>query len=176
MGILPVMAAFGRHSNPTAHRTTLAIKPNSKLQVNGCARNTIWNTRGIFFAIDSFAMAETVLTTNEPYDYAGANQHYAEHVFPVRNPVAGSRSRCVVVTCSDPRCSPEHFFKLKEQEATVIRNEGGRTADPAVIRTVVLLSSLMGSAGQAINEVLVVHHTGKADPKIFRHIKAVLTF
>ena len=121
-------------------------------------------------------MAETVLTTNEPYDYAGANQHYAEHVFPVRNPVAGSRSRCVVVTCSDPRCSPEHFFKLKEQEATVIRNEGGRTADPAVIRTVVLLSSLMGSAGQAINEVLVVHHTGKADPKNFRHIKVVLTF
>jgi carbonic anhydrase len=112
-------------------------------------------------------MAETILTRNEPYDYAGANRHYAEHIFPVRNPVAGSRSRCVVVTCSDPRCSPEHFFKLKEQEATVIRNEGGRTADPAVIRTVVLLSSLIGSAGQAIKEILVVHHTGKAEPTNF---------
>lgn len=111
-------------------------------------------------------MTETLPTTSESYDYAGANKHYAENIFPVRNPVAGSRSRCVVVTCSDPRCSPEHFFKLKEQEATVIRNEGGRTADPAVIRTVVLLSALMGSAGQAINEVLVVHHTGKAIPNM----------
>ncbi|KAH8798543.1 carbonic anhydrase [Xylogone sp. PMI_703] len=105
-------------------------------------------------------MAETgSITPYVPYDYAGANRHYAEHVFPVRDPVAGSRSRCIVVTCSDPRCSPEHFFKLKEQEATVIRNEGGRAADPAVIRTVAILSAFASSAGQAIKEVLVVHHT-----------------
>jgi carbonic anhydrase len=94
------------------------------------------------------------------FDFVAANKHYAEHLFPERNPLVGSRSRAVIVTCCDARCSPEHFFKLTEQEATVIRNEGGRAADPGVLRTIVLLNCLLANTKQHISEIMVVHHTG----------------
>jgi carbonic anhydrase len=102
-------------------------------------------------------------TPYKGYDFAAANRHYAEYLFPERNPKVGSRSRTVIVTCCDARCAPEHFFKLTEQEASVLRNEGGRAADPGVLRTIVLLNCLGADVGASIAEIKVIHHTGSYD-------------
>ncbi|KAH8797267.1 carbonic anhydrase [Xylogone sp. PMI_703] len=100
-----------------------------------------------------------VLTPYTPYNFDEKNKDYSENIFPVPDPVVGDRSRTGILTCSDPRCTPEHIFKLKEQEAFAIRNEGGRAADPGVIRTVTLIDALAFTAKDWVREVMVVHHT-----------------
>jgi carbonic anhydrase len=106
-------------------------------------------------------MAETYLITEyKPYDFDEANKHFSENGFPEPDPVVGDRSRTGIVTCSDPRCNPEDYFKLDYKEAFVVRNEGGRAADPGVVRTLVLIAELSAPVGEYIREVKVIHHTG----------------
>lgn len=95
------------------------------------------------------------ITPYQPYDFNAANKHYADnHPFP--DMVVGARSQTGIITCCDARSSPEHFFELKENEAFVMRNGGGRASDPGVIRTITLVSILA-----EIKELKIVHHTGK---------------
>jgi carbonic anhydrase len=100
-------------------------------------------------------------TAYKAYDFDGRNKDYSENKYPVADPVVGERSGSGILCCSDPRCAPEAFFKLTEQEAFVIRNEGGRAGDPGVIRTVLLIDALITGAGAYVQELKVIHHTGK---------------
>ena len=58
-----------------------------------------------------------------------------------------------VLTCMDARLDPAHFAGLKEGDAHVIRNAGGRASDDA-IRSLVISHKLLGT-----QEFFVVHHT-----------------
>jgi carbonic anhydrase len=58
-----------------------------------------------------------------------------------------------VVACMDARLHPAKLLGLKEGDAHVIRNAGGRASDDAV-RSLIISSRLLGT-----REFAVVHHT-----------------
>lgn len=58
----------------------------------------------------------------------------------------------VVVSCADPRATPEDYFQLKAGEVIVLRNVGGRTV-PALENILVLDSFVK------VSDIIVVHHT-----------------
>ena len=58
-----------------------------------------------------------------------------------------------ILTCMDARLIPAHFAGLREGDAHVIRNAGGRASDDA-IRSLVISHKLLGT-----REWFVVHHT-----------------
>ena len=58
-----------------------------------------------------------------------------------------------ILTCMDARLDPAKFAGLKEGDAHVIRNAGGRASDDA-IRSLVISYKLLGT-----REWLVIHHT-----------------
>jgi carbonic anhydrase len=58
-----------------------------------------------------------------------------------------------ILTCMDARLDPAKFAGLKEGDAHVIRNAGGRASDDA-IRSLVISHKLLGT-----NEWFVIHHT-----------------
>ncbi|KAH8759113.1 carbonic anhydras-like protein [Hyaloscypha finlandica] len=62
------------------------------------------------------------------------------------------RNKYAIISCADPRITPEHFLGLNFGEAAIIRNGGGRTAD--ALRSILDLDSL-GATGT----VVVIHHT-----------------
>src|SRR6202453_671386 len=62
--------------------------------------------------------------------------------------------RFAVLTCMDARLDPAKFAGLREGDAHVIRNAGGRASDDA-IRSLVISCKLMGTT-----DWLVVHHSG----------------
>jgi carbonic anhydrase len=57
-----------------------------------------------------------------------------------------------VVTCMDARLHPAKFLGLKEGDAHVIRNAGGRAQD--ALRSLIISQRLLGT-----REVAVIHHT-----------------
>src|SRR5215470_19296235 len=63
------------------------------------------------------------------------------------------RRRFAILTCMDARLDPAKFAGLKEGDAHVIRNAGGRASDDA-IRSLVISHKLLGT-----EEWFVVHHT-----------------
>jgi carbonic anhydrase len=58
-----------------------------------------------------------------------------------------------ILTCMDARLDPAKFAGLREGDAHVVRNAGGRVSDDA-IRSLVISHKLLGTA-----EWFVVHHT-----------------
>jgi carbonic anhydrase len=58
-----------------------------------------------------------------------------------------------ILTCMDARLDPAKYAGLKEGDAHVIRNAGGRASDDA-IRSLVISYKLLGTA-----EWFVIHHT-----------------
>jgi carbonic anhydrase len=61
--------------------------------------------------------------------------------------------RFAILTCMDARLDPAKFAGLKEGDAHVIRNAGGRVSDDA-IRSLIISHKLLGT-----NEWFVIHHT-----------------
>lgn len=61
--------------------------------------------------------------------------------------------RFAILTCMDARLDPAQYGGLREGDAHVIRNAGGRVTDDA-IRSLVISHKLLGT-----NEWFVVHHT-----------------
>jgi carbonic anhydrase len=61
--------------------------------------------------------------------------------------------RFAILTCMDARLDPAKFAGLKEGDAHVIRNAGGRGSDDA-IRSPIISHKLLGT-----NEWFVIHHT-----------------
>ena len=92
----------------------------------------------------------------KPYNFAAANKDYVNNVFSEPNMIVGARSRVGIITCCDARCSPDHFFQLKTNEAFIIRNGGGRTASLDVLRTIASIEILSD-----IKELKIIHHTGE---------------
>src|SRR3954467_12286142 len=62
------------------------------------------------------------------------------------------RRKLAIVTCMDARILPSRAFGLKEGDAHVIRNAGGRARD--ALRSLVISQRLLGT-----NEIVVIHHT-----------------
>ena len=91
-----------------------------------------------------------------PFDFKAANEKYVKDVFKDQDPPVGASSRVGIITCCDARSSPDHFFRLGHNQAFIIRNGGGRTSPPDVIRTLASIEILSD-----IKEVMVIHHTGK---------------
>ena len=82
-----------------------------------------------------------------------ANQRYAAD-FGAKSelPLPPGR-RFAILTCMDARLDPAKYAGLKEGDAHVIRNAGGRASDDA-IRSLVISHKLLGT-----NVYLVVHHS-----------------
>ncbi|KAE9363840.1 carbonic anhydrase [Stipitochalara longipes BDJ] len=58
----------------------------------------------------------------------------------------------VIISCADPRITPEHFLGLNFGECAIVRNGGGRTAD--AIRSILDLDAI-----GAMGTIVVIHHT-----------------
>ncbi|RME94104.1 MAG: carbonic anhydrase [Verrucomicrobia bacterium] len=92
-------------------------------------------------------MSETV------QEILSANARYAANFGDLGQlPVPPAR-RLAILTCMDARLDPARFAGLKEGDAHVIRNAGGRASDDA-IRSLVISYKLLGT-----REWLVIHHT-----------------
>ncbi|KAJ9610998.1 hypothetical protein H2204_015283 [Knufia peltigerae] len=89
-----------------------------------------------------------------PFDFKAANDNYVKNVFKDQDPPVGASSRVGIITCCDARSSPDHFFQLSHNQAFIIRNGGGRTSPPDVIRTLASIEILSD-----IKEIMVIHHT-----------------
>ena len=59
-----------------------------------------------------------------------------------------------ILTCMDARMDPSQFAGIKEGDAHVIRNAGGRASDDA-IRSLVISHKLLGTMNW-----FVIQHTG----------------
>jgi carbonic anhydrase len=82
-----------------------------------------------------------------------ANEGYARS-FGDRGKLAMPPARhFAILTCMDARLDPARYAGLKEGDAHVVRNAGGRVTDDA-IRSLVISHKLLGT-----NEWFVIHHT-----------------
>jgi carbonic anhydrase len=83
-----------------------------------------------------------------------ANREYVESFGDKAKLVGAPRRRIAILTCMDARMDPARFCGLREGDAHVIRNAGGRASDDA-IRSLVVSCKLMGTT-----DWFVIHHTG----------------
>ena len=80
-----------------------------------------------------------------------ANAEYAKTFNVGDLPMAPAR-RLAIVTCMDSRILPSRSFGLREGDAHIIRNAGGRARD--ALRSLIISQRLLGT-----NEIVVIHHT-----------------
>ncbi|KAI1318454.1 hypothetical protein EDD11_006538 [Mortierella claussenii] len=80
-----------------------------------------------------------------------ANQAYVNSRPKGQLPLPPAR-KVAIVTCMDARILPASAFGLKEGDAHVIRNAGGRT--PEALRSLVISEQLLGT-----DTIIVVQHT-----------------
>jgi len=85
-------------------------------------------------------------------EFQKANEAYMSSFYKGDLPMPPAR-HVAVLTCMDARLLPARFLGLKEGDAHVIRNAGGRASDDA-IRSLAISQQLLGT-----NEVVVIHHT-----------------
>jgi carbonic anhydrase len=90
------------------------------------------------------AIREEVLAANEAYARTFGDRG--------RLPMPPAR-HFAVLTCMDARLDPAKYAGLKEGDAHVVRNAGGRVSDDA-IRSLVISHKLLGT-----DEWFVIHHT-----------------
>ena len=82
-----------------------------------------------------------------------ANATYAASFGPKADLALPPARRFAILTCMDARLDPAKFAGLREGDAHVIRNAGGRASDDA-IRSLVISYKLLGT-----REWFVIHHT-----------------
>ena len=82
-----------------------------------------------------------------------ANEGYAKTFGDKAKLAMPPARRFAILTCMDARLDPAKFAGLREGDAHVIRNAGGRASDDA-IRSLIISHKLLGT-----NEWFVVHHT-----------------
>jgi len=90
----------------------------------------------------------TVLT-----EVLSANTAYAAKFGAKADLALPPARRFAILTCMDARLDPAKFAGLREGDAHVIRNAGGRASDDA-IRSLVISYKLLGT-----REWFVIHHT-----------------
>lgn len=81
-----------------------------------------------------------------------ANEEYAAS-FELGELALPPARRFAILTCMDARLDPAKYAGLREGDAHVIRNAGGRASDDA-IRSLVISYKLLGTS-----EWFVIHHT-----------------
>ena len=86
-------------------------------------------------------------------DVLTANARYAESFGGKAELGLPPARRLAILTCMDARLDPAKYAGLREGDAHVIRNAGGRASDDA-IRSLVISYKLLGTA-----EWFVIHHT-----------------
>jgi carbonic anhydrase len=84
-----------------------------------------------------------------------ANRDYAESFGEKANLALPPARHFAILTCMDARLDPAKFAGLREGDAHVIRNAGGRASDDA-IRSLVISYKLLGT-----KEWFVIHHTDR---------------
>jgi len=82
-----------------------------------------------------------------------ANASYAKSFGARADLALPPARRFGILTCMDARLDPAQYAGLREGDAHVIRNAGGRASDDA-IRSIVISYKLLGTA-----EWFVIHHT-----------------
>jgi carbonic anhydrase len=82
-----------------------------------------------------------------------ANATYASTFGPKADLALPPARRFAILTCMDARLDPAKYAGLREGDAHVIRNAGGRASDDA-IRSLVISYKLLGTS-----EWFVIHHT-----------------
>ena len=82
-----------------------------------------------------------------------ANATYAAAFGPLGELALPPARRFAILTCMDARLDPAKYAGLREGDAHVIRNAGGRASDDA-IRSLVISYKLLGT-----REWFVIHHT-----------------
>jgi carbonic anhydrase len=82
-----------------------------------------------------------------------ANATYAASFGPKADLALPPARRFAILTCMDARLDPAKFAGLREGDAHVIRNAGGRASNDA-IRSLVISYKLLGT-----REWFVIHHT-----------------
>jgi carbonic anhydrase len=82
-----------------------------------------------------------------------ANEAYARRFGDKASLAMPPARHFAILTCMDARLDPAQYGGLREGDAHVIRNAGGRVTDDA-IRSLIISHKLLGT-----NEWLVVHHT-----------------
>ncbi|HEY7726508.1 MAG TPA: carbonic anhydrase [Anaeromyxobacteraceae bacterium] len=93
------------------------------------------------------------MSTTTREEVLAANEAYAR-TFGDKGRLAMPPARhFAVLTCMDARLDPARYAGLKEGDAHVIRNAGGRVSDDA-IRSLVISHKLLGT-----DEWFVIHHT-----------------
>ncbi|CAE7158052.1 unnamed protein product [Rhizoctonia solani] len=83
-------------------------------------------------------------------EFAAANEAYVKN-YGGKLPLPPTR-QVAIVTCMDARIDPIASLGLKEGDAHVIRNAGGRASE--AIRSIVISQRLLGTT-----EVVLFHHT-----------------
>lgn len=86
-------------------------------------------------------------------DVIASNNQYAAEFGDKKNLAMPPARHFAILTCMDARLLPDQFAGLKEGDAHVIRNAGGRASDDA-IRSLVISHKLLGT-----QEWFVIHHT-----------------
>jgi len=86
-------------------------------------------------------------------DVLAANATYADSFGAKADLALPPARRFAILTCMDARLDPAKYAGLREGDAHVIRNAGGRASDDA-IRSLVISYKLLGTA-----EWFVIHHT-----------------
>ena len=86
-------------------------------------------------------------------DVLAANAAYADSFGAKSDLALPPARRFAILTCMDARLDPAKYAGLREGDAHVIRNAGGRASDDA-IRSLVISYKLLGTA-----EWFVIHHT-----------------
>ena len=86
-------------------------------------------------------------------DVLSANASYAASFGTKTDLALPPARRFAILTCMDARLDPAKFAGLREGDAHVIRNAGGRASDDA-IRSLVISYKLLGT-----REWFVIHHT-----------------
>ncbi|WP_250456175.1 carbonic anhydrase [Caballeronia sp. ATUFL_M2_KS44] len=81
----------------------------------------------------------------------------------------------VVVGCVDPRVDPAHVLGLKQGEAAIIRNVGGRV-DKHLLETLAVLSVVAKSAGRpnGARNLVLLQHTDCGIIGCYRHAPGLL--
>jgi carbonic anhydrase len=84
-------------------------------------------------------------------DMLEANAEYAQTFHRGDLPIRPAR-RLAIVTCMDSRIFPSRAFGLKQGDAHIIRNAGGRAKE--ALRSLIISERFMET-----NEIVVIHHT-----------------
>ncbi|OAA71203.1 Carbonic anhydrase [Cordyceps fumosorosea ARSEF 2679] len=84
-------------------------------------------------------------------EFETANKQYAAQFTHGDLPLPPGR-KVLVVTCMDARIDPARALGLREGDAHVVRNAGGRAAE--ALRSVVISQQLLGT-----REIILIHHT-----------------